>query len=216
MLAALFTVLTLLAIWVITAVYCLAMAVVARAGGIAVEHCAVGLGPTICEFQINGMPFVVKPIPLSGYTKLKGMGDGDKPPSANAGELSLKDATRSPEGPHFEHHIAAYPGSPAPDSFQAASYPLRVAILLAGPATSILLGLLLLELPVAASAEKRLARFGDGELIEPSGVPDLRLEEVSPSDATQLQVAQQTAGDYFTRMITFRSLHGWGGYSTAW
>jgi hypothetical protein len=70
----------------------------------------------------------------------------------------------------------------------------------------------LLALPVGATAERRLAHFGDGELIEPSGVPELRLEEAAPSDESQLRVAQQTAGHYCKQLILFRSLEGWGGY----
>jgi membrane-associated protease RseP (regulator of RpoE activity) len=212
MLVALFIVLTLLFIWVMTALYCLTMALVGRAAGISVERCAVGIGPTVSRLTIRGIPIVVKPIPFSGRTKFRDRGD-DAPFTSVGGNLMADDAAQSSDRVQFDQAtVDSQRDVNSPDSFQAASYPVRVAVLLSGPLTSILLGLVLLALPVWAKAEKRLARFGGGELIEPSGVPDLRLETSPPSDTTQLQAVRQTAGDYFTRMISFRPLEGWGGY----
>jgi hypothetical protein len=106
MLVASFIAITLLAIWALSAVYCLSMAIAGRAAGITVERCTIGLGPSICQPSILGIPIEVKPIPSASVT-FKGFGEDDlgseRPAVDN--ELTRRPPERSTEGARFEQEV---------------------------------------------------------------------------------------------------------------
>jgi membrane-associated protease RseP (regulator of RpoE activity) len=217
MLFAAYVLLTLLALWGIVALYCLSMAIVGRVAGIAVDECAIGVGLVLFRFSLGSIPVTCKLIPISGYTKFRNLNDGEpllerhrnpRPDRKNAHiESSMGDNPwRYESAEELLESSAAKHGS-----FTAAPYLVRLGILLCGPLTSCLAGLTLIALPVWMESQSRLVRFGNGKLVEPSGVPDLRLEQASPTQRSQLTLAEQSAGHYLRRLLLFRPLEGWGG-----
>jgi len=102
-------------------------------------------------------------------------------------------------------------GPDAPDSWPAASVPLRLAIVIGGPASTIVLGLLLLALPVAFGSGQLVKTTKENGEIWPCAVEGLAIRPNSSTLEGQFVFFQETAVTYLVRLFTFRSLHGWGG-----
>lgn len=178
MAVALFTLAAVGGLWLLHLVYVAAMAAVGRRFGLVLRDASVGVGPTVWGRR-PGSVWKFKPLPLGGYARfLPDHEDGD-------------------------HAIDA--AVPPPGSMAAAPAWVRLLVVLAGPASNILIGLLLLAGPVFAGAPQ-LAVVGDapGEWLGHTDEPS--------SAAGQLRLAADTGGEYARRLVTFESLAGWGGW----
>jgi membrane-associated protease RseP (regulator of RpoE activity) len=217
MLFAAYFVITLLALWVLVAIYCLSMAVAGRLAGIEIDECAIGVGFVLCRFSLGGLPITCKMLPLAGYAKFREFKNGE--PLLERARAVSGGVRDSPAARPLDENPWRYESAPellqsdAPHagSFAAAPYLFRIGILVCGPLASALTGLTLIALPVWMESPDRLVRFGDGKLLDPSGVPDLRLEQTHPTQRTQFTVTEQTVGQFLRRLLFFGPLEGWGG-----
>jgi membrane-associated protease RseP (regulator of RpoE activity) len=178
----LFTALTLIAYLGITFLYTVSMAWLARRAGITVEVVSVGFGPALWARAGRHWRYEIGLLPFGGYTKF--LGHGEEP-------------LRPGEGP-------------PPGSFVAVRWPVRLAVVILGPLTSVLLGLALLYWPVLTGAPQLVAGEA-GTPVAPSGVGPLSLAGEPATWVGQFDLWQRTAVEYCYRVFTFESLEGWGG-----
>src|SRR5262245_11982684 len=96
-----------------------------------------------------------------------------------------------------------------PGSYLAAPPGIRFLIAAAGPLSILAVGIILLGVPVWCGANQLVA---EGPVEQ---APWLEHAERPSAWADQFQLAQDTAGNYFARLCTFRSMPGWGAF-VAW
>ena len=172
--------LTLVAIQLVTLLYCGTMAAIGRAGGIVVERISCGYGRRLVGFTCWTIPLDVCLIPIGGFTKFKG-------------------------------HEVPDEGPPEPDAFAAASVPLRLVIFFSGPASTILLGLVLLAVPIVLGSDQLVKTTKEEGQIWPCAMEGLAILPTPTTSQGQWEFFQQTSLTYLQRLVTFQSLRGWSG-----
>jgi membrane-associated protease RseP (regulator of RpoE activity) len=155
------------------------VATLARSFGIDVEEVSVGFGPSLGVWRRGREVWRFKLLPLGGYTRLRDL-DGFEDGQEN-GELP-------------------------PGTFQAAPLSVRLLLQFSGPATSLLLGGLLLGVAVLLDRPQLVATAE-----QPGQAPGLTHAEQTSSLSGQWRLAADTSGVYGTRLLTYQRLEGWGG-----
>jgi membrane-associated protease RseP (regulator of RpoE activity) len=98
--------------------------------------------------------------------------------------------------------------APPPGSFWAASAICQSLVFAASPVFCLLVGVALLGIPVWCDRPQLAAQLAE-QADQPPWLTHL---ESSSTWQGQLQLAAATIGKYVGRLVTFRSLDGWGGY----
>jgi hypothetical protein len=163
--------------WLMHVVYHGAMAWVATRLGIVVEEVSIGIGPTLYRGEWGSVPWCLKLVPTSGSTRCQ--------TDQSRGDSSLPST---------------------PGSFDAAPKFNRLLVLLAGPAATIVMGLLLLGVAIVTQAPQLVANEGAAR-----DAPLLATDASPTSWHGQFRLLKQTAAVYVLRLLTFQSLDGWGG-----
>lgn len=132
--------------------YVLAQAVVGSRVGATVEDLCVGVGPELFTLPIGRFRCRVKSLPLSGFTKF--------------------------HGTDFHGEEAFAEGLPSdPAAYDMLPGWRRLLILLSGPLVYAVFGTILIGIPVVLQAPT-VCVSDQGQLIEPSCIPQLRITEV--------------------------------------
>ncbi|QDV15447.1 zinc metallopeptidase RseP [Gimesia panareensis] len=187
MLLFLFTLLTIIAFQLIQLLYVVSSAVAGTLLGAKVEHCRVGMGPTLLRFQINDCEWSLGLLPTGASTKF-------------ANEEELLDET-----------MFLTEDSPV-KPFQALPWYSQALMILSGPCSSILAGLLLLWSATLFDGSHVVIAPVDGNFVTPSAVPNLGWEKSKADWQSNSELLQQTFVTFFIRVVTFQSLDGWGGF----
>lgn len=183
----LFTLLTIIAFQLIQLLYVVSSAVAGTLAGAKVEHCRVGMGPTLFRFRINDCEWSLGLLPTGASTKF-------------ANEEELLDETMN-----------LTEDSPV-KPFQALPWYSQVLIMLSGPCSSILAGLLLLWSATLLDGSRVVIAPVNGKFVSPSAVPNLGWEKSKADWRSNSELLQRTFVTFFIRVVTFQSLDGWGGF----
>jgi membrane-associated protease RseP (regulator of RpoE activity) len=167
----------------VVAAYQFAQAAVGTAFGIRLREVSVGVGPTLFRRTFGAWRFRLGALPLGGYTTFKGQDDAD----ASGWET-------------------------AAGRFQDAAALGQMLTVLSGPLVPLILGLVLLGLPVWASAPQLAVTLPDGSIVRPCAVGGLTLRDEPSTAEGQWRLFRETFIEFALRTVTFRSLEGWGGY----
>jgi hypothetical protein len=168
------------------AAYQLAHALTGRLFGLQVEVVSVGFGPTIVSRRFANWEFRIALLIWGGYTTYQG-----GVPEEDA-DLCLDDAS-------ILRFLDLAPLK-------------RVAIALSGPLTSLLLGLLLVSVPIVATAPQLAVVPQPQSMVSPCAVEGLALMD-RPSDwEGQQRLFADTAFELTHRAVAFQSLEGWGSF----
>ncbi len=211
------TIITFAAFLLIVAIYQMTTAVVARLGGVCVKEIGIGFGGKLFQWRMGAVTWRINWVPLGGYTKMLGMEDDDL--DAPVPDDCDKDHLGDSSNKHADvdvrdvrHSESADPNSTQAGAFRDASLFTRVTTPLAGPVSSIVIGLLLLWAPIASQQPQ--LRFDSNRQGMQAAVA--ASDSASPSTWTgQIELVDSTAGFYLKRLVTFQSLEGWGGYVAA-
>ena len=168
-------------LWLLVFAYQGSTAMVGRRRGIIVEEVKIGMGPSLWIWQSQGQVWRFKALPFAGNTLFRGMGHNEE-------------KTES---------LEALAGS-----FKAAPLASRFLVMVTGPLTILLIGVLLLGLAVMLGGNQLVTVSGE----RPEQAPGLAHDMRPSTWGGQLQLAEDTAGRYFTRLLSFRTLEGWGGW----
>lgn len=227
---------SVLVIMLVMFIHHLAMIMVARGGGVRAVEAAIGMGPTLFRFRLAGVPWLIKLLPITGYTKFRGMEDEDEDPRSPAA-APLPDDIAASEAEAYRDDVGHEAALDAEEnvageneatehqgSLYDASLGRQVSTMLAGPATNIAIGLLFLWLPIAASRPQLVfdpAQNPKQTLVDAASHehPDESPSKPAASPAASWQgqrtLLGHTAGHYLKRLLLFQSLEGWGGYVAA-
>lgn len=165
-----------------TAVYVLAQAFVGWLLNMQVEMVQVGYGKTLFQRKVGHCVYRWALIPLGGFTRFRG-DDRELAEEMPAWRLRF----------HEVHPLG------------------RMAVLLVGPFSNILLGIGALLLPVYFAESHLAIGQADGQAIHPSAIPELSEVAGRPTATTQLRLLRDSGGEFLLRTCTLRSLSGWGG-----
>lgn len=189
------TIAALLGFMFITAAFQFSMAIVGRIAGVHVQEVAVGVSGKLIGFRVFGMNCRINWFPLGGYTKFLATHLEDDADFAGTDE----DA---------DHHSSDDADKIALDQVSVLA---RLAILVVGPLSNVVLGAVLLWLPIQAQQPQLVF---DSNVTAMADLP-AALEAAKsspPSNWTgQWELVQNTGLFYTQRLATFRSLDGWGG-----
>ncbi len=240
MLVLLFALATVLAWMLINLIYLVAIVAVARRFGISISEVSLGLGPTIWTLW-RAEVWRLKLLPLGGYVRFLVQDPATLCPSLSASEgLPLRWRSGS-DKTALAQALGSEPDDEAPGelqddalddeevlgeeseraedapfyvagSFETASVLQRIATCAAGPVAALLVGLLLLGVPVWRGAEQMVAAHGEVAVLRPTAVAGLVYVDAPSTWQGQMQLVWDTVGYYFTRLYTFQSLKGWGGW----
>jgi len=169
------------------AVYTLAQAAVGWIAGIHVQEVSIGFGPSLWEKTMDGCKFRVGCIPMGGSTHFAGMTQDDEVPVSEAGV---------PLGKRF---IDTPPWT-------------RLILVLVGPVSNLLIGIVLIGVAVWAGAPQLAVTTPAESMVRPCAVGGLTLHSAPSSWAAQYRLLQETALEFIWRTVSFQSLEGWGGY----
>lgn len=183
----LFIVGAVLVVHAATLVYVLLQAWVGAGAGIQVKELDVGFGPALLRSKIADVPLVIRLIPGGGFTKFK-----------------------EPEDRENDRETSHENGSNG--YFKDASPIVRMVIVVVGPLSQILLGLLMLGAPVLAGTSQLRVVPREESAVRPSAVGGLALANTPSTWPGQLHLFQETLLEFSIRLVTFQSLEGWGGY----
>ncbi len=187
MLLFLFTLLTLLAFYLFHFLFVLSTAAAGIFVGTKFEYCRVGTGPTLFRFRFNGCEWSLGLLPVSASTKF------------------------SSEEELLEENIFQTEDSPV-KPMQDLPWFSQAFIMLAGPCSSILAGLLLLSAATLFEGSRVMIAPVDGTIVSPSAVPNLGWEDSKADWKSNFELLQRTYVTFFIRVISFQSLAGWGGF----
>lgn len=173
--------------------------------GAHVEEIGWGVGPTLFTFRLGTWPVTVRLFRMGAFVRFVGEhepdteGDGalvvETPAQQADGKRGPRDGERGlPEG-----------------SILAIPWWARLTTIVVGHVCVLLAGIVLLELPVMLDAPALRVTTADRSTVDPSGVPGLRVDDVSATYDSQLALFNETAIAYTGRLVTFASLDGWGG-----
>ncbi|MGE3804015.1 MAG: site-2 protease family protein [Gemmataceae bacterium] len=171
-----------------TAIYVIGQAAVAIHYKVKVKEISLGTGPLLWQTRLRSIPFSFRPLP-GGYTSYFDEDD----------ELEVQCSEPEPE---FD-----------PDRVRFKDMnPLgKLFLLLIGPISSLVLGVLLLGAPIWAGAPGLVAVGPAESTIQPCSVGGL-IVLADPVDwQTQEQLFVDTAGELGVRVLLFRSTEDWGG-----
>ena len=167
-----------------TTVYVLAQAFVGWLLKMQAELVQVGYGTTLFQKKIGRCTYRWALVPLGGFTKFR----GDDSDDVRAEEM--------PEWRLRFHEV----------------HPLgRMAVMLVGPVSNILLGIGALLLPIYFADSHLVVGPADGQAIQPSAIPGLSETAGRPTATAQLHLLRDSGGEFLLRTCTLRSLSGWGG-----
>lgn len=178
-------VLTLLGFLLITAVYVVTQAVVGSAVGARVEVIALGTGPVLYEFTRRGITYRLNWIPTGGYTKFFGHGE----------ELD-DEASSAANNPNFEDLPPHR----------------RIVILLSGPISNLVLGIILLGLPVVWQSRQLAVDPQALTPIAPSAVPNLGLQQQAATWHGQFKLFDEACLGFFRAVLQWKVQGSWGAY----
>lgn len=182
----LLTLLTLLVFQFFQLIYVLSQSCAGMLLGTKVLCNSIGAGPLCYQRKLFKIDWQLRLIPFSSFTKF----------------ASDEDLVEE----NFLHTDAA-----SFHSFTDLPLTSKFLILLAGPASSILVGLLLLWVATHCNASKVAVALPEGQLISPSAVPQLTWNVSRANWQSHQELIQQSVLTYVPRLFTFQSLTGWGG-----
>lgn len=183
----LMTLLTLVAFGIVQAVYALVQAFVGSAFGAGIEAISLGFGPVLIDRTIGGVSCRISAIPMGSYTKFVGS-DSQTDQSESVG---------------FESEKGAFEKLPRLS---------RLAVMLSGPVSSLVIGLICVSIPVAIGGDQVVVDSALPEVWKKNGVPHLTVAQYPSTWKGQETLFTSTALEFFMRIATLRSLSGWGGY----
>ncbi len=165
------------------AIYCLSIALVARGFGVQVFNVGIGIGRNLFEKKIGSINFRFGWILLGGSVSL-----------AREAENESSDHVRKPE----------------PGDYDAASLPIRIVILLAGPLSCLLIGLILLGCPVLLGSKQLAVTTPENSIVHPCSLAGLiQLSEPTGWEG-QWTFFRDTWVECLLKLFTFESLEGYG------
>ncbi|WP_339731052.1 site-2 protease family protein [uncultured Gimesia sp.] len=182
----LLTLLTILAFQFIQFLYVLSQSVTGRLAGTAIITNSIGMGPTLFQIYLNGTEWRVGLLPLGGSTKF-------------VNEESL-----------LENSFFLTEEDPIQPLYSLPVFS-RALILLVGPCSNIVLGLILLWSATFFNGSKVVVAPDAGTLISPSAVPELAWKNEKANWDSQNTLIKKSFLTYWYRFFTFQSLTGWGG-----
>ncbi len=179
----LYSLLTIVAYGVVTAVYVVVQAIVGRAVGATVEGISVGFGPKVLSFNRNSTDYTFRLLPIGGSTKFVGEPED---------EDDLIQQNR-------------------PLSFDELPVISRMLVVLSGPLSNLVIGLSLFYAATQFPNSLLIVEENAGNQINPSGVPNLAIEASAATISSQLEFFKLAVCTFFNKLVTFQSLEGWGG-----
>jgi membrane-associated protease RseP (regulator of RpoE activity) len=171
--------------------------------GIGVKRVCIGFdtgGLYLLRWPGRHWEWVVGLVPLGGYTKFVESEDEIARTNAKSAALptDLVTESRSLVPPLI--------------SFQAASPTARIAILLAGPLSQFVLGMICLAIPVTMAAKQLKLTSPNASTIRPCAVSGLAESDRRATIEGQLHLSWDIGSNVFRKIALFRDLEGWGGY----
>lgn len=182
----LLTLITLLAFQLVQLLYVISQSLAGILAGTKVLCNSIGAGPVLYKMNLFNIEWRLSLFPFNAYTKF-------------VGEEDLLE----------ESFFLTEDDSIQP--FTALPFYSQTFILLAGPCSTILVGLLLLWTATFFEGSNVVVAPNTGEQIFPSAVPELAWEKSQADWKSHIELLQDTILTFATRLITFQSLTGWGG-----
>lgn len=209
---------TLATMWLATAIYMMATAVVAQRFGVVIERVVIGFAPfgtCICwqgsewQWQIGWLPlygsaqfFVSDTYDAAYHEYINGHRAG-VPRIADFTDIK-HELDKSPVG------RSEAPVPPA-GSFQAATPAAKTCLALAGPISQIALGLFLLLLPIILSTgQLKLSDTANTDVVL-CAMGGLIVSDEPTNLLGQLELTSDIATEAFQKYVLFQPLNGWGG-----
>jgi membrane-associated protease RseP (regulator of RpoE activity) len=165
----------------VQAVYVLAIDFAARAFRITPCEVKVGFGKSLCSFKVGATVYALGWVPLGGYTKF----------------LNEDDKDSAGIDPRLE-----------PGRFLASSPFVRMSVMMAGPLSSLLLGLILLGVPVMTESNQLALTTQEKSIIQPCSFTGLTVLPQPSTWEGQWQFFRDTWLDLIRRLFLFESLDG--------
>lgn len=189
----LFVVLTLIAFGLTQAIYVVLQAVVGWSAGATVEAIAIGCGPNLFGKNIRGVSWRIGAMPWGASTKFFGSEDSEDAALDAPDKRDLQNKTAFNKIPLLG----------------------RVAVMLVGPLSYVFIGLTCVAIPVWNGGDQVVVNRELPMQWEKNGVPYLTVAQHPSTWAGQKELFANTTLEFGIRVMTFKSLEGWGGF-IAW